>query len=302
MAQTPTTPSPFYMLAFDHRQVLRDIYPDAATSDLEATKVAVLDSLELLSGTVADRASLAYLVDEEYGREAAVAARERGYYVAMPIEASRTPILQVQYPDYRERFERLDPQCVKALIFHNPADDAGRKSIQFDLLREFGAFAREQQRDYLVEILMTPTPEQLARAGGDRRAFRENLFPELLIESMREMQEAGIEPDIWKVEGLETVESAAAVGAQATADGRDGVRCIVLGSGERQEIVNGWLANASAVPAFSGFAVGRTVWRDPLADLLAGRPREAALAAMAGSFTQLIDAFGRETAAVDVEA
>lgn len=299
MAQKTPAPNPMYMLAFDHRQVLRDIYPGAGTADLEATKLAVLDSLDLVSGTVADRASLAYLVDEEYGRAAAVAARERGYYVAMPVEASRTKILQGQYTDYRDRIECLDPQCVKALVFHNPADDADRKRIQFDLLREWGDFARAQGRDYLVEVLMTPTPEQIDRAGGGRSEFRGTLFPELLVESIREMQDAGIEPDTWKVEGLETVEATAAVGAQAMADGRDHVRCIVLGSGESQDVVNGWLANASAVPSFSGFAVGRTVWRDPLGDILARGSRDAALAAMADSFTELIDAFGREPVAVD---
>lgn len=301
---TSKAPNPLYMLAFDHRQVLRNLYPGASTEDLEATKTAVLNSLELLSDTVGNKESLAFLVDEEYGASAARSARERGLYVAMPIEASRTKILQLQYPDdYRERFERLDPQCVKALVFHNPADDAQRKEVQFGLLRDINDFARQQGRDYLLEVLVSPTPEQLQRSGGDRDGFRAALFPELLIESISEMQDAGIEPDVWKVEGLETVEATSAVGAQATCRGRDDVRCIVLGSGESQDKVNGWLANASAVPAFSGFAIGRTVWREPLADMLAGRvPREAALDTMARSFAELIAAFGRESAAVDVDA
>lgn len=301
---TSIPPNPMYMLAFDHRQVLRDLYPGASTDDLEGTKLAVLDSLELLSGEVASTASLAFLVDEEYGAAAARSARDRGFYVALPIEASRTKILQLQYPDdYRKRFERLDPQCVKALVFHNPADDAERKNAQLGLLREINDFAHEEGRDYLLEVLITPTSEQLARSGGDQNTFRATLFPELLIESISEMQNAGIEPDVWKIEGLETVDATAGVGAQATAGGREEVRCIVLGSGESQEKVNGWLGNASAVPTFSGFAVGRTVWRDPLADMLAGRvTREAALEAMARSFAELIQAFGRESAAVNVEA
>lgn len=301
---TSGAPNPLYMLAFDHRQVLRDLYPGASTEDLEGTKMAVLDSLELLSDTVATKQSLAFLVDEEYGASAARSARERGFYVAMPIEASRTRILQLQYPDdYRERFERLDPQCVKALVFHNPADDVERKKVQLGLLREFNDFARDQGRDYLLEVLITPTPEQLERSGGDLSGFRAALFPELLVQSISEMQDAGVEPDVWKIEGLETVGAAVQIGAQATAGGRHGVRCIVLGSGESQEKVNGWLANATAVPVFSGFAIGRTVWREPLADVLAGRvPRAAALDAMAHSFAELIEAFGREPATVDTKA
>ncbi|GGF18352.1 2-deoxy-5-keto-D-gluconate 6-phosphate aldolase domain-containing protein [Subtercola lobariae] len=294
MESGSASPYPMYMLAFDHRQVLRDMYPGYGVAELETTKMAVLDSLELIPQSVGSSQSLAFLVDEEYGADAARAARERGFYVAMPIEASRTPILQLQFPnDYRERFARLDPQCVKALVFHNPSDGAGRKLEQFDMLREIGQFAREQGRDYLLEILMIPTPEQLELANG-KRGFRTQLFPELLVESIREMQEAGIEPDVWKVEGLESVEATQAVGNQAVSGGRDGVRCIVLGSGESQDTVNGWLANASAVPTFSGFAVGRTIWREPLADILAGKSRPAALETMANSFSELIAAFGRE--------
>ena len=297
-------PNPMYMLAFDHRQVLRDLYPAASTDDLHGAKLAVLDSLELLAGSVSDKKSLAFLVDEEYGAAAAKSARERGFYVAMPIEASRTKILQLQYPDdYRERFERLDPQCVKALAFHNPADDTERKNVQLSLLRQINDFARDQGRDFLLEVLIMPTPEQLEQSGGDTSGFRDALFPELMVESISEMQDAGIEPDVWKIEGLETVEGTTSVGAQATSGGRDAVRCIVLGSGETQEKVTGWLANASVVPTFSGLAVGRTVWREPIADMLAGRvTREVALRAMAHSFAALIDAFGRESATVAVDA
>src|SRR4051794_8726606 len=234
------TPDPLYMLAFDHRQVLRDLYPTASTQDLMDAKGTVLDALASLSGGIA-KESLAFLVDEEYGGAAAMAARERGLYVAMPIEASRTKVLQAQFPDdYAERFARFDPQAVKALVFHNPADDADRKRIQLTLLQQWGEFAREQKRDYLLEVLITPTEEQLATCGGDKSGFRAQLFPQLLVESIAEMQEAGIEPDIWKIEGLETVEDTAAVAAQANAGGRDDVRCIVLGSGESQEKVHSW--------------------------------------------------------------
>jgi myo-inositol catabolism protein IolC len=294
------TPDPLYMLAFDHRQVLRDLYPGATDADLQSAKVAVLEALDSIPETVATKHSLGFLVDEEYGADAAKLAAERGLYVAMPVEASRTPILRLQYPeDYPARFERFNPEAVKALVFHNPADAPRRREEQLGQLRTIGHFAREQGRDYLLEILINPTPEQLEEGGGDKAGFRANVFPRLLVESIAEMQEYGIEPDIWKVEGLDTVEDTAAVGAQATAGGREAVRCIVLGSGESQAKVNGWLANAAAVPAFSGFAIGRTVWHEPVGHLLAGRiSREVALETMALSFVSLISAFGRDTSKV----
>lgn len=298
------SPDPLYMLAFDHRQVLRDLYPGVSSADLESAKVAVLESLEAIPQTVATKDSLGFLVDEEYGRDAAKLASKRGVYLAMPIEASRTRILRLQYPaDYRSRFERFDPQAVKALVFHNPADPPARKREQLSLLRSICDFAHEQGRHYLLEVLIAATPQQLAEGGGGKAGFRASVFPRLLVESIAEMQEYGIEPDIWKVEGLDTVEDAAAVGAQATVAGREDVRCIVLGSGESQAKVNGWLANAAAVPAFSGFAIGRTVWHQPVGDMLAGRvARNVAIETMARSFAGLISAFGRNTSTVGAEA
>ena len=294
-AATPLAPDPLYMLAYDHRQVLRDLFPEAPVEQLEASKGIVLDALEILAADV-DRASLAFLVDEEYGGAAARNAREREVYLAMPIEASRTPIFQFQHPDdYAERFADYDPHCVKALVFHNPADDDARKQEQIELLRRSGELAKQQGRDYLLEVLITPTAEQIEAGGGDKVGYRAKVFPKLLVESIAELQAAGIEPDVWKIEGLETVADTQAVADQANADGRDHVRCIVLGSGESQEKVLSWIANAAAVPTFSGFAIGRTIWHGPLGEHFAGAiTREQASEKMARSFGELIAAFGRE--------
>jgi myo-inositol catabolism protein IolC len=302
--RTGRTPDPLYMLAFDHRQVLRDLYPAVGDADLESAKVAVLEALDSIPQSLVAKGSLGYLVDEEYGAVAARRASERGIYLAMPIEASRTPILRLQFPDdYAARFDRFNPQAVKALVFHNPADAPARKEEQLALLRTIGNFARQHGRDYLLEVLITPTPEQLQEGGGDKAGFRAKVFPRLLVESIAEMQDHGIEPDIWKVEGLDTVEDTEAVGAQATVGGREDVRCIVLGSGESQAKVNSWLANAAAVPAFSGFAIGRTVWHEPLGNMLAGRvTRAAAVETIADSFASLISAFGRDMSTVSAEA
>ena len=301
---TQHTPDPLYMLAFDHRQVLRDLFPAASEADLASAKIAVLESLDAIPDSLATRDSLGFLVDEEYGADAAHLASQRGIYLAMPIEASRSPILQLQYPnDYRTRFEKFQPQAVKALVFHNPADDSARKEAQLSLLGTIGDFAHDQGRDYLLEVLITPTPDQLAKGGGDKAGFRANIFPRLLVESMAEMQERGIEPDIWKVEGLETVEQTLAVARQATQGSREHVRCIVLGSGESQAKVNDWLGNAAAVPAFSGFAIGRTVWHQPVRDLLAGRiTRNTATEMIARSFSNLVRAFDRDTSTLSADA
>ncbi|MFC0531422.1 2-deoxy-5-keto-D-gluconate 6-phosphate aldolase domain-containing protein [Phytohabitans kaempferiae] len=292
---TRTTPDPLYMMAYDHRQVLRDLYGQAAEGRFTETKLVALDVLDRVAAAGVPRAALGFLVDEEYGAPAARTARQRDIYLAMPIEASRTKIFELQYPaDYAERFAGFQPECVKALVFHNPADDDARKEVQFTRIAEVATWAHRHGHDFLLEVLVTPTAAQLAGCGEDTAAFRREALPGLLVESIAEYQARGIEPDIWKIEGLDTVEACEAVGAQATVGGRGQVRCIVLGSGASLQTVGTWLRAAARVPAFAGFAVGRSVWHRPLGDLLAGTAtRDEAVDRMVAAFTGLIDAFGR---------
>lgn len=285
---------PLYMLAFDHRQVLRSLFGDQHEARFPEAKAAVVDVLDRLVGPELPADHLALLMDEEYGGAAVRRAIDRGLFVAMPIEASRTPVFELQYPDdYAARFASFGPSCVKALVFHNPADAEERQQVQISRLLEVGAWAQAAGLTFLLEVLVNPTEEQLSRTGGTEE-FRAELLPELLVETIGAYQTAGIEPDIWKVEGLESVDACRAVGDAATAGGRDDVRCTVLGSGASVERVVRWLQYAGEVPSFSGFAIGRSVWHQPLGELLEGRAtHEEAVEQMAGTFRELIAAFGR---------
>jgi myo-inositol catabolism protein IolC len=80
--------------------------------------------------------------------------------------------------------------------------------------------------------------------------------------------------------------------AAARSGGRDTVGCIVLGRGENQQKVTEWLGVAATVPGFIGFAVGRTVFWQPLMDWRAGKiTREQAVAAISGRYRELVDIF-----------
>jgi len=56
----------------------------------------------------------------------------------------------------------------------------------------------------------------------------------------------------------------------ARIDGREHVRCIVLGRGADEAQVEEWLRVGAGANGFCGFAVGRTIWFEPLKALLAG--------------------------------
>jgi 5-dehydro-2-deoxygluconokinase len=66
----------------------------------------------------------------------------------------------------------------------------------------------------------------------------------------------------------------------------------VLGRGDKVSAVHRWLATAAQVPGFTGFAVGRTVWWEPLRAFMAGGSREVAVESIAHNYLDLVDTYG----------
>ena len=91
-----------------------------------------------------------------------------------------------------------------------------------------------------------------------------------MIEIIRHMQAAGVEADIWKIEGLDSSAACDAVAKQSRVGGRDEVKCIILGRGADLDQVLTWIKLAAPVEGFDGFAVGRTLWQEALKGFVAG--------------------------------
>jgi myo-inositol catabolism protein IolC len=77
--------------------------------------------------------------------------------------------------------------------------------------------------------------------------------------------------DIWKIEGVDERSDCEMLVTQARAGGRDGVVCVVLGRGADDAKVDHWLAQAAPVDGFVGFAIGRSIWWDPLKAYVDGK-------------------------------
>jgi 5-dehydro-2-deoxygluconokinase len=88
--------------------------------------------------------------------------------------------------------------------------------------------------------------------------------PGLMAIAIEDFQRQGIEPTLWKVEGFDSTADCQHVADTALRQGRSHVRCIVLGRNAPEAQVERWLRAAAAVPAFIGFAVGRSTFADPL--------------------------------------
>lgn len=259
------------MLAFDHRasfqKGLFGISGTPTSDQVQAiadSKSVIYEGFRMGVMAGAPRESAAVLVDEQLGAAVARAARADGFLLAMPVEMSGQAEFDFQYgAEYRSHVEAFEPDFVKVLVRYNPEGDAALNARQLLRLAELSQWLREVGWTFLFELLVPAEPDQLAKLGGDAERYDRELRPRLVVETIAQAQAAGVEPDIWKLEGLETTEDCERVARQARDGGRQRVASIVLGRGESEERVLRWLEVAAAA-GFAGFAVGRTVWADPL--------------------------------------
>ena len=274
---------PLFLLAFDHRSsfekglfnatppVSREVH-----AGIVKEKEIIFEANRLAVAAGAPQHQSGILVDEEFGAGVARRAVAEGVPLAMPAEISGQDEFEFQYgDDFGSHIEEFSPTFVKVLVRYNPEGDADLNSRQTERLARLTGWLRNREQKFLFELLVPATTAQLDSFEGHQGDYDTELRPKLAAESIARLQSGGVEPDIWKVEGLDEAEDAAAIVSQARTGGRDDVVCIVLGRGADWERVAHWIAVGAGVQGFEGFAVGRTLWHDALVDQLAGRSTPA---------------------------
>ncbi len=238
------------------------------------------------------------LVDEEHGAAAAREAKRRGLPVAMAAEKSSMPEFDFEYgADFARHIEEFEPDFVKVLARYNPEGDRELNRRQAERLARLSDYLASREAKYLFELIVPPEPDQLASLESDSERFASELRPQLAATAIAELQEAGVEPDIWKVEGLESAADCNLVANAARAGGRDDVACVILGAGADEATVARWLREAATVDGFVGFAIGRTIFWDALKGWLAGgTDRETAVQTIADNYRDTIDLYESATA------
>jgi myo-inositol catabolism protein IolC len=183
------------------------------------------------------------------------------------------------------------------LVRYNPEGDHALNRRQAARLKRLSDYLADRNRSrFMFELLVPAETAQLDKVRGDKKTYDRELRPRLMAETISELQSVGVEPDLWKIEGLDRREDCIKIVAAARAGGRDRVSCIVLGRGEDDRDVREWLATAAGVPGFIGFAVGRSVFWDPLVAWRAKQmTREATVGEIARRYREFVDVF--ETAA-----
>ncbi len=291
-----------YILAFDHRgSFQKKMFGIAGDPDAEQTQT-IADAKHLIfEGMLravdmgAQAGTAGVLVDEQFGGDIPEQARASALKLAMPVEKSGQDTFDFEYgDDFAAHIERFDPDFSKVLVRLNPDGDAEANRDQLDKLRRLSDWLREHDRRFLFELLVPALPAQLESVGGEEDRYEAELRPELMRRAIAAAQEAGVEADIWKIEGVETSSDCEMLVAQARSGGRDGVVCVLLGRGADDARVDHWLTQAAPVEGFVGFAIGRSVWWDALKAFLAGDlPRADAAQKIAENYLRFIEVYDR---------
>jgi 5-dehydro-2-deoxygluconokinase len=272
-----------YILAFDHRGSFQKKFfgiegdPDPEqTAVIADAKHLIFEGLQQAVAAGADASATGVLVDEQFGSTVPEETRERGLKLAMPVERSGQPMFDFQYEDFGAHIERFDPDFCKVLVRYNPDGSSEENREQLQKLKRLSDWLRSKDRKFLFELLVPAEDAQLQAAGGDADRYDSELRPELMRRTIAEIQDAQIEVDIWKIEGVDERADCEMLVAQARAGGRDGVVCVVLGRGADDAKVDHWLTQAAPVDGFVGFAIGRSIWWDPLKAYVDGKIDRAA--------------------------
>ncbi len=294
---------PLYILPFDHRHSyisgMCHFTPPLTAEQhaaVTASKQVIYDGFReaIANGLPKERAGI--LVDEEFGADILRDAVRRGYVTAVSTELSGSDEFEFEFGDaFAAHIEAIAPTFAKVLVRYNPEGDAALNVRQTARLERLSDYCHRAGQAFMFELLVPATKAQLDRVSGVQDRYDLEVRPALMLETIRKLQDAGVEPDVWKIEGLDRREDCVSIVETARRGGRSGVGCIVLGRGADEQKVVAWLETAASVPGFIGFAVGRTTFWDAVTDFLANRAtREQAVSRIAQRYEKWASIFERK--------
>ena len=290
-----------YILAFDHRGTitkgLLGVEGREPTQD-EANKVSEMKQIIFDGFLKANEYGItggdpAILVDETFGLEVQQKAKEMNIKFAAPVEKSGQKVFDFEYGDqFGEKINEVGADFVKILVRWNPDDEEEIRETQGNRIKELSDWLTENDKKFLLEFLVPATEEQLASVENDQARYDSEIRPKLAVKVVEEMRERGADPDIWKIEGLDTPEDCEKVAHAIRTGDREDVIAVVLGRGASDEKLNEWLRAGSSVEGYKGFAIGRSIFWDALKSFHEGeKSREEAVEEIAQSYLGFLSVY-----------
>jgi myo-inositol catabolism protein IolC len=283
-----------YILAFDHRGSFEKMV-GGGEDKVAGAKSLIWEGFKHAVEEGVTKEYAGVLVDAQYGPNVAREARAGGYKLAMPVEKSGQAEFDFEYGDaFGDKIEEFDPDFSKVLVRYNPEGDADLNKRQTVKLRHLSEWLHERSRKFLFELLVPAEDGQLAQVDGSEDRYDTELRPQLMLEAILQLQNGGVEPDIWKIEGIDDRESCREIAQLCRREGRDRVSCVVLGRGASDAKVDEWLRAAAGLEGYIGFAIGRSIFAESVKAYAAdpeGFDRDAAIAKISSNYRRFIDVY-----------
>src|SRR5215472_7854822 len=229
---------PLYVLPFDHRGSFetgmfgwKGALTAEQTAQIAATKQVIYDGFKAAVAAGVPKQKAGILVDEQFGAAILHDASAQGYTTACPAEKSGQEEFDFEYGEgFTQHIEAFHPTFCKVLVRYNPEGDGALNRRQAARLKRLSEYLHNKSRSlFMFELLVPAEKAQLEKLKGDKKAYDRELRPRLMIQTIEQLQDAQVEPDVWKIEGLDRREDCAKVVATVRQGGRDNVSCIILG-------------------------------------------------------------------------
>src|SRR5215472_8083527 len=199
---------PLYILPFDHRASFeKGLFGFTSPLTAEQTKTVadskkvVYDGLKAALTQGVPREAAGILVDEQFGADILRDARAQGYITACPAEKSGQNEFDFEYgAQFVQHIEAFRPTFCKVLVRYNPEGDRSVNSRQLARLKRLSEYLHMKSSSlFMFELLVPAEKVQLDSVGGDKKEYDRQMRPRLMLQAIHEIQQAQVEPDVWKI-------------------------------------------------------------------------------------------------------
>jgi myo-inositol catabolism protein IolC len=223
-----------------------------------------------------EKEEAAILVDEDFGKQILEDARTNGIQIVVSVEKSGTKEFDFNYSDFSNHLKAYEGSIAKVLLHIDSFKEEEKAKEQVEKLKRLNDWCKENNYKLLIEPLSSSKENQLE--------------DELFI--IQTLNKNGIEPDIWKVQGFYKREDYEKLSEEVTKEGKESVGLVILGGGEEKEKVEEMIRAGIGVNRIIGFAIGRTVFWEPIISLKnAEITREEAILKIAKNYLHFYNIF-----------
>lgn len=272
---------PMMVLAVDHRFDLftellsaSPVHPAAAERERAASlKQVVFEALLKAIENGVPKSQAAVWTDSDLGES--ILLRGRGVNLNTMMSVERARVAEFRFEDalgFSDRLSSLGVTYAAARVPYNPGEESQVNEAQQRKLRRLSEICRSSGLKLTLELVMGPTQAQLDQSASVE-AWDAEIRPGLIVQAIRELQDAGIEPDLWALRGIDNAAAMATATAQARVDDRKAGVLFTLGdnfsdaSNMEQDLIN----LAARTPGCQGLLIGPAIYASDLGAYDAGK-------------------------------